>query len=946
MSKDTTSASFPIGAAGKRELRRALVRSTDPAATIQEFQQSHSLHSMLSRAFDSTPRHAATDDSGANSVESLDTDSVMTFLSHLGLTQFEIHKRISDAFLKQLEDEIRKARSDKPLLELLKNCWAHATTIPELRPVLWSILKQLGERTPLAVLKALAERHVDGQLKHADIFRPLTPLLKRLCWEADWDTRIPLEPDSEPITYLETVKMTLLYETLQPLIEEYCSNRVLGDAANHPFVATIRERRVLTTQRRALTTTTTTTTTTTASQQLPSSANTTAIGLLRGKAIVPENTLTSGKSVAQLRNLLSDVAGAASVFRPKLLYAILSILLAKHGAQEKVFLAGAEHLHCTLVADILLSAGGSLPKAYHHVLNLARILDDIVQDGTITDDALVKLQNTLTQIFQPNIMVEDEVEKTKKEAASEEAVAVDDCDLPSNAMLRQLNRIISAGLAAMKEADTQNLFRNPVTDKIAPGYSKVIKTPMCISTMEQKVSKNEYKSLLNWESDVKIMFKNCIDYSRGSTRGEQWYRGEAQRQMKVFREEIFKQAKRLYQTEIAKRSAVVQLDNDSRNRKAAEERSAVKPLAPSTRKRKKEKDEYLPSMPALASILLSDPFVVRILLARVLRDLRRDILVGSSLPLAHGVIPSLLQVLHLARWSSHLCATRGKRFFVPDSGLQEAPGETKESPLSVPYTTLRKYLPLLLRLMLEDELDRRMVPGGDLHDAVHASPDLRPPAADVGQWKSSSEHQVVVSLVQSAMVEMCQPGNGSDASLPLTYPKFSTALQNTSANLCSDRVFFLCLIKAILKHKSKLPKESRDVVVACWLTWLRKEGNDQRGSMASAAHECLVSLLNEWSVLGNLLLPRDKLVEFATETVAAVDSSESMHDRKFGSMWDVQEFSPIRCQYERMLKLLPTARATEWKEGMGIASGDDASPPFAKEASSTGDGSVDEHVKA
>jgi hypothetical protein len=182
---------FPVGPAGKRELKRALVKSTDPAKTISTFQQRHSLHSMVARAFGTTPSYeyratrknstvmnattaaaAAAAASGAaasaaaparKTVETLDTDSVMTFLSHLGVWQHEVHKRISDTLMKALVDEIRKsgasgsgnnsgggsgvggsAHRDR-LLDLLKSCWMYATTIPELRPVLWAVLRQLGE---------------------------------------------------------------------------------------------------------------------------------------------------------------------------------------------------------------------------------------------------------------------------------------------------------------------------------------------------------------------------------------------------------------------------------------------------------------------------------------------------------------------------------------------------------------------------------------------------------------------------------------------------------------------------------------------------------------------------------------------------------------------------------------------------------------------------------
>ncbi|OEU22651.1 Bromodomain-containing protein, partial [Fragilariopsis cylindrus CCMP1102] len=56
-------------------------------------------------------------------------------------------------------------------------------------------------------------------------------------------------------------------------------------------------------------------------------------------------------------------------------------------------------------------------------------------------------------------------------------------------------------------------FLNPVTDAIAPGYSKVIKKPMSIGTMINKIENNQYHDIKTWEQDVRLMFKNCVDYN-------------------------------------------------------------------------------------------------------------------------------------------------------------------------------------------------------------------------------------------------------------------------------------------------------------------------------------------------------------------------------------------------------------------------------------------------
>jgi hypothetical protein len=452
---------FIVGQTASRQVQRELNKSTNPAETISNFQRTRSLHSMFSKAFGTTPSYAEHEKDAE--VESLDTDSVLVFLTHLGVNQYEVHKRISDSLQKQLEDEIRKVNSQEALLNLLKNCWRYATTVPELRPILWAVLKQLGEKIPVAVLKALAEDDGNGKLKHAEIFRPLPPLLKRLVWEADWDHKMPIEKEhsDSPSEYLKLVQSTLLYDTVNPLVEKYTGNPQLVESASKVFASTAHERRVLTTQRRALASSTTT------KKSTPSSTS----ALLGGKtsntgtSSLTDSQFSSGKAVSQLRDLLSDTTSGTSSYRPKLLHGILSMLIAKHGAQSPVVLTGF-HLHCTLVADILLSAGGSLPKIYQPVVTLTRALDDAVKNGLFAEKDLIKVQEALKHIYEAeHENKQSETEEKKKADSSKDG---DDKPKPTTFLKRQLNRIITAGLTAMKESDPQNLFLNPVSDSIAP----------------------------------------------------------------------------------------------------------------------------------------------------------------------------------------------------------------------------------------------------------------------------------------------------------------------------------------------------------------------------------------------------------------------------------------------------------------------------------------------
>ena len=565
---------------------------------------------------------------------------------------------------------------------------------------------------------------------------------------------------------------------------------------------------------------------------------------------------------------------------------------------------------CTLVSDILLSAGGPLPKSYHHVHSLARSLDECVQEGNMTDEAIIKIQNIIRHIFQPDIAGDSDANTPTKK---KEAETIEDS--LKHATKRQLNRIVTDGISVMKEADPQSLFLNPVTDKIAPGYSKVIKKPMCISMMEEKVTKSEYSSVEDWEQDVKLMFKNCIDYNRGESGA--WFRGEAMRQIKVFRDEIFPQARKLFKDEQLKK----QHELMSNRKRQAQDVIELNPLPASVKKRKKDRDDLAPSMPALASMLMADPFFVRIVLARVLRELRQGVVQGEALPVAHRAVPSLLQFLHLARFSTQVCATQGKKFVVPGGGIER--GTKPDDHINfVPYATLRHDLPLLLRLLVEAELDKRVVVGEDLHDADKVSNSLRPPPIDHTAWVVSDQMEVAVSLIEGALVHVCQPGNANEASLAMTFEKFATALRHVAVTLQHHRVFFQCLIGAILRHKAKLTRAARDVIVDCWLDWLRAV---KKGCAISAAHECFILLLNEWSGIGNLVLPRDTLLEFTKKAVDAVNEAETLDENKFHVLWqqagddESSSFAAVKKQYLRMLKMLPSSNASEWKQQVGIA---------------------------
>lgn len=72
---------------------------------------------------------------------------------------------------------------------------------------------------------------------------------------------------------------------------------------------------------------------------------------------------------------------------------------------------------------------------------------------------------------------------------------------------------ISILIEKIWDRDYDDLFKHPVTDEEAPGYSDVITNPIDLSTIK---SKNEAGMYTSWESvasDIHLMFKNALTYN-------------------------------------------------------------------------------------------------------------------------------------------------------------------------------------------------------------------------------------------------------------------------------------------------------------------------------------------------------------------------------------------------------------------------------------------------
>lgn len=388
---------------------------------------------MLAKAFGTTPIHDAPEGKGPNSegekgvissnsvsVEPLDPSPVLEFLTHLGVSRHEVHVRVAAALRLAIEDEIQRmplppspvtegmtslsaASTSLPpsvgesghhaLLDLLKSSWQFRD-VPELRPILVSLLKRLGEHTPVQMLRRLGAKKADSEeLKNAELMSQLGISMRRLVWEADWDAKIEaiancteenMTACEEAITLRGT---TILADLIRDSVQSYTTDAALVASADLAFVRTMSERRYITKLRRtkdklnssdALG----------SGGEIPIARGTLAtIGGLTGSKTT-EQTLAKEKSPvsssAQAVSTIKEVIGS----RPKLLGAVLDVLVSEYASmgggigriqtlsnsqkKEEVLkgdraavsiLGGATNLSCSLAADIILSFG-QLPRSY------------------------------------------------------------------------------------------------------------------------------------------------------------------------------------------------------------------------------------------------------------------------------------------------------------------------------------------------------------------------------------------------------------------------------------------------------------------------------------------------------------------------------------------------------------------------------------------------------
>lgn len=114
---------------------------------------------------------------------------------------------------------------------------------------------------------------------------------------------------------------------------------------------------------------------------------------------------------------------------------------------------------------------------------------------------------------------------------------------------------------------------------------------------------------------------------------------------------------------------------------------------------------------------------------------------------------------------------------------------------------------------------------------------------DGNEWEDSSSC-ILKAAVEGALIHLMQPGNSTESALQTQFPRITVAIDKLSGeNMLNERPFYMSLIQALLRHKSKLSHGMRDMVVNKWLSWFKSKSGGS--CMTSSVHECFLILLDE-----------------------------------------------------------------------------------------------------
>eukprot|EP00903_Cladosiphon_okamuranus_P008965 g8577.t1 len=344
---------------------------------------------------------------------------------------------------------------------------------------------------------------------------------------------------------------------------------------------------------------------------------------------------------------LADCTGG----RPILIGYLCDYIADRYKAESSLSQAG---LWATLLTDVLVTArerayGNIADQSVDRLCALASRLDlavreDVFNDATVRDvQRLFRLATGIGEGQQEPTMA-DRREASKVEKAKHEDGST------------KLQKTLKGAWSSVSKMDKNMWFKEPVTEKIAEGYHKIIKTPMDLGTILKKIKGGAYPSFGDFDRDLKLMWKNCRTYNAEGTaphkealkQEEQWSKMSTKIEDSLRQQEATPTATS-NKRKISSAGAGSSQD-DARRTGGGGGGGSGAPLAPMAPATQLDR-QGLGRRVGLASILLSEPFVAKLMYRHASDKVPEACGERGMLPRDHPVFVPLLQLLDLGDYA-------------------------------------------------------------------------------------------------------------------------------------------------------------------------------------------------------------------------------------------------------------------------------------------------------
>ncbi|CAM9315627.1 unnamed protein product, partial [Hapterophycus canaliculatus] len=202
-------------------------------------------------------------------------------------------------------------------------------------------------------------------------------------------------------------------------------------------------------------------------------------------------------------NALAEFAGG----RPILIGYLCDYIADRFKAETSLAQAG---LWATLLTDVLVTARerayGSIPdQSVDRLCALASRLDLAVREDAFNDATVRDVQRLFRLATGIGEGQQESTVTDRREAKLEKAKQEDEST--------RLQKTLKTAWSSVSKMDKNKWFKEPVTEAIAQGYHKIIKTPMDLGTILKKIKGGGYPSFGDFDRDLKLMWKNCRTYN-------------------------------------------------------------------------------------------------------------------------------------------------------------------------------------------------------------------------------------------------------------------------------------------------------------------------------------------------------------------------------------------------------------------------------------------------